>query len=113
MQHFSFRVQVPLMASHTFAIGILISDMGIVDVKVILLRTHNTSAVHDIDLGTVYELFRDGSNMNNVSMLGLGHNLGFAVTQDIPQRDRGGIARGWGLEYDGRDDLSGIPRREG
>ena len=42
--------------------------MRVVDVKAILLRTHNNGAVNDIDLGSVYELFRDGNNINNVGI---------------------------------------------
>lgn len=46
--------------------AILINDMSIMDLRAILLRTHAYCGADDIELGTVYELFRDENDYNNV-----------------------------------------------
>lgn len=46
--------------------GVLVSEMTIVDAKAILARSPRYSLSDNMELGTMYELFREKKNLNNV-----------------------------------------------
>jgi hypothetical protein len=47
--------------------GVLVSDLSVVDAQAIMLRTRASSEAI-IELGTMYELFREEDGRNNVSI---------------------------------------------
>ena len=49
--------------------GILISEMTIVDAQAIMLRTRGYGGNDDLELGTLYELFRNENDYNNVNII--------------------------------------------
>jgi hypothetical protein len=48
--------------------GVLVREMTIIDAQAILLRTRGFWDNHDIDLGTLYETFRDEKGFYNVNI---------------------------------------------
>jgi hypothetical protein len=46
--------------------GMLVSEMSLLDAKAILTRTREYCAIDNTELGTMYDLFRDDDDRNNV-----------------------------------------------
>lgn len=48
--------------------GVLVSDLTLIDAQVIMLRTRGNWGDENTPLGTMYELFRDEDDRNNVKV---------------------------------------------
>lgn len=49
--------------------GVIVTELGLVDAKAIMLRTRAHGNENDMDLGVLYELFQDGDSRNNVNIV--------------------------------------------
>jgi hypothetical protein len=70
----SWAVTFPPLAStsdgkdHLRHWGVLVNEMSLIDAQAILLRTKEYGANDNTELGTMYKLFRDEGDRNNVNI---------------------------------------------
>ena len=49
--------------------GVIVSELSIIDIQVIMQRSRGNWGTELTSLGTLYELFRDGSQQNTVNVI--------------------------------------------